>query len=84
MAAVDLHYVGAPLRGIINYLTERYNGNVHDKGAVNVTGGHVVGNNPKLAVKNIADLREDTWSRWSRGSICPSALAAVSRIWSPS
>jgi hypothetical protein len=47
----------APLDGIIAYLTEKYDGNVHDKRVVEITARSVYRNDPKYAVKNVADLK---------------------------
>jgi hypothetical protein len=44
------------LDGIISYLTRKYEGNVHDKGIVTITSKSVWSNDPKLAVRNVADL----------------------------
>ena len=45
-----------PLNGIIAHLTERFHGNVHDKGVVEVTGSAPYSNNVAYCPKHAVDL----------------------------
>jgi hypothetical protein len=47
---------GAPLHGIISYLSRRCQGNVHEKGIVTVTGHDCHSDNSSYAASNAADL----------------------------
>jgi hypothetical protein len=47
---------GAPLNGIIAYLTRKYHGNVHTKGIVATTGHDCVSDHSSQAPSNAADL----------------------------
>jgi hypothetical protein len=42
--------------GIISYLTRKHGGNVHDKGIVTITSKSTWSNDPKYALRNLADL----------------------------
>jgi hypothetical protein len=46
--------------GIISYLTRKHRGNVHDKGIVTITSKSVLNDDPKLALRNLADLTHDS------------------------
>ena len=52
---------GGEMRGIIDYLSTKCGGNVHDKGVVEVTGKHCVDNDPSHAYKNVADLEANSY-----------------------
>jgi hypothetical protein len=47
--------------GIVSCLTERCNGNVHDRGVVSVTANRVYNNDPTYAPKNVVDLENDSF-----------------------
>jgi hypothetical protein len=51
----------SPLSGIINHLTSRFGGNVHDRGVVNITANRVASDSPGYAAKNVADLGTDSF-----------------------
>jgi hypothetical protein len=46
----------SPLSEIINHLISRFGGNVHDRGAVNITANRPYSDNPGHAAKNVADF----------------------------
>jgi hypothetical protein len=46
----------SPLSGIINHLTSRFGGNVHDCGVVDITANRSYIDNPGHAAKNVANL----------------------------
>jgi hypothetical protein len=48
------------LDGIISYLTKKHGGNVHEKGIVTITSKSVRNDDPKYALKNVADLPFDS------------------------
>jgi hypothetical protein len=47
---------GTSFRGMISYLTGKYDGNVHDKGIVTITSKSVKRDDPTLAPRNVADF----------------------------
>jgi hypothetical protein len=57
------------LTGIISYLTQKHNGNVHDKGIVTITSKSLYSDEPKFAQKNLADLSSNSkfWSKNGSG-----------------
>jgi hypothetical protein len=53
------------LDGIISYLTKKHGGNVHEKGIVTITSKSDEPD-PKLAPKNVADVKSESLSRTAR------------------
>jgi hypothetical protein len=54
------------LEGIISYLTQKYNGNVFEKGIITITSKSVYSDHPKYALKNVADLNDSDSHFWSK------------------
>jgi hypothetical protein len=53
-------FPSSPLSGIINHLTSRFCGNVHDRCIVNITANRPYNDSPSNAAKNVADLGTDS------------------------
>jgi hypothetical protein len=61
------------LDGIISHLTQKHGGNVQEKGIVTITSKSVINDDPKYALKKVADLTSDSdfWSNSEPGQwIC--------------
>jgi hypothetical protein len=49
------------LDGIIAHLTRKHGGNVHDKGIVTIASKSVTSEDPRVAVRNVANLTDYSW-----------------------
>jgi hypothetical protein len=66
--------------GIIAYLTQKYKGNVHEKGIVKISSKSIYSDRPRWAVKHVVDLKDemfflseagvdDQWICWDFGDM---------------
>jgi hypothetical protein len=53
--------VAKSLQGIISYLTKKHGGNIHEKGIVTITSKSVLNDDPKYALKSVADFASDSY-----------------------
>jgi hypothetical protein len=53
-------FPSSPLSGIIDHLTSRFCGNVHDRCVINITANRPYNDHPSYAPKNVADLATDS------------------------